>query len=76
MSHKKDKQRWINIQENKKKTCLNCSQLRRHTSGEYICTFSNSKEEFERRRGGLIVTQLEAKQPHKCFDKYNGKNLN
>ena len=28
MSNKKDKERWESIQENKRKTCMNCSQLK------------------------------------------------
>lgn len=78
MGNKKDKQRWLNIQENNKKTCLNCSQLIHHSSGQYLCSFSKNKEDFEKAKkfgGGLLVSITYAKQPHECFNRYNGKNL-
>lgn len=77
MGNKKDKQRWLNIQENNRKTCLNCSQLIHDESGQYRCSFSKSKAEFENYKigGGLIISPSYAKQPHECFNRYNGKNL-
>lgn len=37
MSHKKDKERWLRIQENKNKGCHSCIHLEKDESGNYTC---------------------------------------
>ena len=75
MSVNKGKERWLKIQENKRKCCANCSQLMpNHQTGEYICYYLKSKDDYP--RGGVLVS---VKDIHRvrgiCFDKYNGKNI-
>lgn len=75
MSNKKDKAKWQSIQENKKKCCLNCSQLYKTASGGYGCSFEIGKT-GKIARGGIIFGPSYAKQVHaECYDKYNGKNV-
>lgn len=40
MNNKKNKQKWLNIQDNKAKCCANCSQLEKDLSGNYKSMFS------------------------------------
>lgn len=72
MSNKKDKEKWKIIQENDKKRCINCSQLFKHTSGQYICYFLKSPKDIP--LGGCIIHD-----PNKlnvdCFDRNNGLNI-
>ena len=74
MSNKKDKERWLRILNNSKKTCINCSQLCNYHTGEYICYYLKTPDETP--RGGCIHSLEYVKQVHAlCFDKYNGKNI-
>ena len=41
MSNQKEKERWQKIQENKKKTCKNCSQLFWDSSGNPCCRYDD-----------------------------------
>ena len=72
MSNKKDKIKWQNKQENNKKRCINCSQLCKDSSGQYICYFLKSPNDIP--NGGCLI-----KDPYKlnvaCFDRNNGLNL-
>jgi hypothetical protein len=74
MSNKKNKERWQRIQENSKKTCLNCSQLCKYRSGDYICYHLKTPDETP--NGGCLHSPEYVKQVHAlCYDKYNGKNI-
>ena len=75
MSNKKDKERWKIIQENKKKTCMNCSQLKWGSDGNPRCYYDDKGGEKTKYYGGCILTPEYIKQPHECYDRYNGKNL-
>lgn len=72
MSNKKDKEKWQRIHDNDKKRCINCSQLKKHYDGDYICYFLKSAKDHP--NGGVII-----RNPNRlnvtCFDKWNGKNL-
>jgi len=73
MSNQKEKERWQKIQENKKKTCENCSQLFWNDSGNPCCRYDDGTKSH----GGYAIHSLTyIKQTHAiCFDKYNGKNI-
>ena len=74
MSNKKDKERWLRILNNSKKTCINCSQLCNYHTGEYICYYLKTPD--EKPNCGCIHSSEYVKQVHAlCFDKYNGKNI-
>lgn len=74
MSNEREKERWLKIQENKQKCCINCSQLMPYYTGEYICYYLKSKD--DRPRGGVIIHANDINKIHaRCFDKYNGLNL-
>ena len=74
MNNKKNKQKWLNIQDNKAKCCANCSQLEKDLSGNYKCMFSLT---WNNRSGACF--SIDAKHIFKprrlCFEKYNGKNI-
>lgn len=73
MSVKKEKEKWLKLQERKKKTCLNCSQLWYAESGNPMCSYQIGKGFFG---GGVVHSPSWIKQVHElCFDKYNGKNI-
>lgn len=40
MNNKKNKQKWLNIQDNNAKCCANCSQLEKDLSGNNKSMFS------------------------------------
>ena len=68
MSNKKDKNRWLKIQENQQKTCENCSELFWNSSGNPCCRYGDDSG------GYCIHTPTYIKQVHsKCYDKYNKK---
>lgn len=74
MSNKKDKERWKRIQENSKKTCLNCTQLCKHYTGQYVCYYLKSPD--EKPNGGVLCSEEYVKQVHAaCYDKFNRKNI-
>ena len=66
MSNQKEKERWQKIQENSKKTCLNCSELEWNKSGNPCCSYGDTSGCY------VIHTPTYIKQVHaKCFDKHN-----
>lgn len=71
---KRNKERYLNIINNKNKCCANCSQLEKDKSGNYICQFSKSWDETS---GACVLIQTNKifQQGKICFDKYNGKNI-
>ena len=71
MSNQKEKERWQKIQENKKKTCKNCSQLVWDSSGNPCCRYDDGTKTTV----WVIHSLTYIKQTHECFDKYNGKNV-
>ena len=72
MSNQKEKEHQQKIQENKKKTCKNCSQLFLDASGNPCCRYDDGTKSHA---GYAIHSLTYIKQTHKCFDKYNGKNV-
>jgi hypothetical protein len=70
MSNKKDKERWIKIQENNKKTCENCSELFWNKDGNPCCSYGDES-------GGYVIhNPIYIKQVHAiCFDKYNKNKI-
>lgn len=73
MSNKKDKKKWLKIQEAKQKCCRNCSQLFQTKDGNYGCAFLQSKDETI--KSYVIVNAPDIDRHKACFDKYNGLNL-
>jgi len=72
MGNKKDKNRWIKIQENNKKTCENCSELEWNKDGNPCCQFGDHSP------GSCycIHSLTYIKQVHaECFDKYNKNKI-
>ena len=70
MSNKKDKERWLKIQTNNKKTCENCSELFWNQDGNPCCRYGDTS-------GGYVIhNPIYIKQVHsKCFDKYNKNKI-
>ena len=71
---KKDKQRYLNILNNKNKCCANCSQLEKDNTGNYLCAFLNSWNETVYASVKIYPNRI-FHQGKMCFDKYNGKNV-
>ena len=47
MSNQKEKERWQKIQENKKKTCKNCSQLFWDSLGNQCCRYDDGTKKTQ-----------------------------
>ena len=74
MSNKKDKERWKKIQDNKKKCCINCSQLIKYKDGNYLCGHLTSKGQST--GAYTLINAPDIDKVHAiCFDKYNGLNV-
>ena len=70
MSNKKDKERWIKIQANNKKTCENCSELFWNKDGNPCCSYGDKSGCY------CIHNPIYIKQVHaECFDKYNKNKI-
>lgn len=70
MSNKKDKERWIKIQDNNKKTCENCSELFWNHEGNPCCRYGDKSGSY------VIHNPIYIKQVHAiCFDKYNKNKI-
>ena len=72
MNNKKEKERWKRIQEHKKKTCENCSQLFWNAEGNPCCRYDDG---VHNNSVYVIHSPTYIKKAHPlCYDKYNGKN--
>ena len=72
---KRTKETYLNIQKNKEKCCANCTQLEKAADGNYKCCFSKS---WDDRHGACIQIMANRlfRQGRRCYDEYNGKNVN